>query len=367
MRTGIPALGRVDKKNKTLWEPSKKMFGMTKHDQTQSTLQQRSTTGTKTQGLAVCVLLTFVLSIIGHTAAAKSLSTAGAGLATQILPQTTEGIPSGLIYDDQKSRFIFWASLQEGHLYLLERTKTGNYLQKQRVPISIGKKGFGKEMEGDQRTPVGVYHITSFISDEQLDSKYGLGAYPLSYPNQWDKLSKRTGSGIWLHGLPKGVATRPKLDSDGCVVVSNEVLQNYAPFISTGESLFVLSEEMNWLSPGAGQASSDVLVSIDKWKAAWMAKDNPRYLGMYHEDFTDSKRNLSQWSSYKTRVNNSKSYIKVKLSQMSVVVYPGEENLVISRFYQEYESNNFKWKGWKQLLWRRNQDGEWRILFEGNG
>jgi hypothetical protein len=57
----------------------------------------------------------------------------------------------------------------------------------------------------------------------------------------------------------------------------------------------------------------------------------------------------------------------VSLSQMSVVEYPGEENLVAVRLYQDYSSSNYQWHGWKHLLWRRDDVGVWRILYEGNG
>jgi hypothetical protein len=81
---------------------------------------------------------------------------------------------------------------------------------------------------------------------------------------------------------------------------------------------------------------------------------------------TDSRRNLKQWTAYKTRVNELKTYIRIVFSKMSVIAYPGEENLVAVRFYQHYESSNFNWHGWKHLLWRRDAAGVWRILYEGN-
>ena len=30
----------------------------------------------------------------------------------------------------------------------------------------------------------------------------GDGAFPLNYPNEWDRRLNKTGSGIWLHGTP---------------------------------------------------------------------------------------------------------------------------------------------------------------------
>ena len=284
---------------------------------------------------------------------------------SKLLPQ--EGIPAGLIHDTQNSRYLFWAELGQGKLHLLERTETGSYFTRHSVPISMGKAGFGKEVEGDLKTPVGLYKFTSFLNDNQLTDKYGIGAYPLDYPNNWDRINKRTGHGIWLHGLPKGVSERPLLDSDGCVVVSNTVLDEFDAYITTGESTFVLAEKLEWLPPEATQPANDLIQVLDKWKTDWSSNDTTAYLNHYHNNFTDAKRDLGQWKRYKTRVNKSKKHINVKLSQLSIIAYPGEENLVSARFYQDYQSSNFNWQGWKQLLWRRAENGEWKILYEGNG
>jgi murein L,D-transpeptidase YafK len=277
-----------------------------------------------------------------------------------------EGIPAGLILENQNLPYIFWAELRTGMLHLLERTNGGNYIKRISTSISIGEKGFGKEVEGDRKTPVGVYQITSFLKDEQLDDYYGIGAYPLNYPNAWDRLSGRTGHGIWFHGLPKGVETRPLLDSKGCVITNNPTLEHLAEFTQTGESLFVLAETLDWLAPGTEQPSADVLEAIEDWRTAWQNNSNLEYLASYHSDFTDFRRNLEEWKTYKTRVNRSKSFIRVNLTKLSVIAYPGEENLVAIRFYQHYESSNFNWKGWKHQLWRRDDSGTWRILYEGN-
>lgn len=314
-----------------------------------------------TTAILAALLLSVQIASAQPARSAQLLSTVNSTLLQ------TEGIPAGLIHDEQNSRYLFWAELEAGTLHLLERTETGSYLKKNSVPISMGKAGFGKEVEGDLKTPVGLYKITSFLGDDQLTDKYGTGAYPLNYPNNWDRVKKRTGHGIWLHGLPKGVSARPLLDSDGCVVVSNPILDDFNSYIKTGESTFVLSEKLEWLSPDTEQPANDILQALDNWQEDWSANDNAAYLSHYHKDFTDAKRDLSQWTNYKTRVNASKQHIRVKLTQLSVIAYPGEDNLISSRFYQDYQSSNFSWHGWKQLLWRRAENGEWKILYEGNG
>jgi cyclophilin family peptidyl-prolyl cis-trans isomerase len=86
-------------------------------------------------------------------------------------------------------------------LYLFENTPQGLRLVADYY-ASVGKLGIEKSVEGDQRTPLGVYFITSRLDPATLRDFYGAGALPLNYPNPLDQLRGKTGSGIWLHGTP---------------------------------------------------------------------------------------------------------------------------------------------------------------------
>ena len=281
-------------------------------------------------------------------------------------PDTEYYFPAGLISVPDDIRYVFWTEFSNGNIYLLERIAQKRYKTLKRIPISIGKKGFGKEVEGDQKTPVGVYRVTSHIPEADLIDKYGLGAYPLNYPNNWDKLQKRTGYGIWLHGLPKGVEQRPYLDSDGCVVVDNTSLTFLDPYITTGKTLVVLTDQMEWVQTDS-ILDDPVITALDNWITAWESLNVEDYLSNYHRDFSDFNRDLAAWAAYKTRINSAKSFIKVSISDLTAVQYPGDENLVSTRFFQKYESSNFRWSGWKELFWKKDDNGEWKIVFEGNG
>ena len=86
--------------------------------------------------------------------------------------------------------------------------------------VTIGKNGVDKFKEGDKKTPLGVYHVTDNLPRSKLADLYGSGAYPISYPNEFDKREGRGGKGIWLHGVPTDTYSRPPRASDGCIVLS---------------------------------------------------------------------------------------------------------------------------------------------------
>ena len=277
-------------------------------------------------------------------------------------------LPRGVLRLAEDERFLLWVELEQGRLHVLERNSKGGMDLTQTIPVSIGKNGFGKQVEGDRKTPVGVYRLTSFLPDDTLIDYYGLGAYPLNYPNVIDRQSRRTGSGIWLHGLPKDVSTRPLLDSDGCVVIDNTSFQAMEKFITTGITHMVLSESpLSWTpADEARQRRQELEAAFTGWREAWQAKDNAGYLSYYADEFSDFSRNKRQWSDYKSRVNNGKRWIEVDASQVSFYADHVHPELVTVRYYQDYKSSNYSWRGWKEQLWRET-DGGWRIVYEGNG
>lgn len=277
-------------------------------------------------------------------------------------------LPRGVLRLAEDEQFLFWVELAKGRMHVLERNAGGGMDLRLTVPVSIGKNGFGKQEEGDRKTPVGIYRLTSFLPDDNLIDYYGFGAYPLNYPNVLDRRSGRTGSGIWLHGLPKDVSTRPLQDSDGCVVIDNDSFLAMEPYITTGITHVVLSEAgIAWAPAGQVVNRREALEqAFHAWRKAWSAKDNAAYLSWYAHDFSDFIRNKRQWSEYKSRVNDGKRWIEVQASQVSFFADQVHPDLVTVRYYQQYTSNNYNWRGWKEQLWRETDAG-WRIVYEGNG
>ncbi len=293
-------------------------------------------------------------------------SLAGSGQAD--LVEQMPVVPEGVWLLPASTKYLMWVELEQGRLNLLERDPGGGLILRKRIPVSIGKQGIGKLKEGDQKTPIGTYYITSHLTDASIDDFYGSGAYPLNYPNALDQRLARTGHGIWLHGLPKNVSERPFLDSDGCIVIDNESLEELTGIVATGVTQVVMSQRpIEWVAAATqDQKRAALEADIQAWESAWEARDNDAYLGFYAGDFSDLARDKAAWSEYKRRVNDSKRYINVELSELSMLVDPVEANLVTVRFRQAYTSDNHTWRGWKEQIWR-NSGERWEIIYEGNG
>ena len=84
----------------------------------------------------------------------------------------------------------------------------------------------------------------------------------------------------------------------------------------------------------------------------------------YAKTFTSNGLNLAQWSTQKYQVNAAKSWIKVRLSDMSLLLYPGKDEMAVATFEQDYASSNLSNRMMKRQYWIR-ENNKWRIMFEG--
>jgi len=289
---------------------------------------------------------------------------ARARLNRYTLPPPKDYVPKYLLQLQSEQRYAVVVDTGRSTLYLFEnRDGTPRYLTD--YYITVGKNGTNKVREGDKKTPLGVYHVTSQLARDKLDPFYGSGAFPISYPNEWDARQGRNGHGIWLHGTPRDTYSRPPRASDGCVVLANEDLDDLAKRVQIGVTPVVIADHIEWVPTQAHQALRAVLSErLESWRVAWESRNAERYLQHYSRAFAAENTSLAQWYAQKRRVNAAKDWIKVRLSATSVFLYPGRDDLAVISFSQDYSSNNLSNRVKKRQYWIR-EGATWRILYEG--
>ena len=82
------------------------------------------------------------------------------------------------------------------------------------IVCTTGQAKGDKLVEGDLRTPEGVYFIERRIENGLDFELYGGQALVLNFPNPVDKAAQKTGYGIWIHGRGRLIVPR---DTRGCV------------------------------------------------------------------------------------------------------------------------------------------------------
>jgi murein L,D-transpeptidase YafK len=278
-----------------------------------------------------------------------------------------DSLPSPILKLDAATRYAVVVDLSKTRMYVLENDK-GNLHVIRDYYSAIARNGYGKQSAGDLRTPVGVYHATGFTPGSALPPFYGAGAFPLNYPNSWDRAHGKSGNGIWVHGVPANTYARAPRSSEGCVTLANEDLLSLKPLIEPGETPVVFSDRVEWLPAAKVAAQRDTLLkAIEAWRRDWSALDTRSYLDFYASDFkTDDGMDKAAFADYKRRVNAGKKHVDVRLGDLSLFGYPGESGLVLAQFTQDYKSDNFDATSRKDQYWRRQADGAWKIVREEN-
>ncbi len=277
-------------------------------------------------------------------------------------------IPRYLLQMQPDQRYAVVVDTRRSRLYLYENdTKNGGRPRfVADYYVTQGKLGADKLSEGDKKTPVGVYHVTANLPRQKLADLYGNGAFPLNYPNEWDKRQGRGGSGIWLHGTPSDTFARPPKASDGCVVLTNQDLEAVSKNLQVGLTPVIISNSVEWLSlDDWTRERKELNQTIDTWRADWESRDVERYLKHYSKRFKSSDQNYDQFAAQKKQVNAGKEWIKVKVNNLSVFRNPGKEEVVVVTFDQDYRSNNLDNQMKKRQYWIR-EDGKWKIIYEGS-
>ncbi len=272
-------------------------------------------------------------------------------------------VPRYLLRFDPTQKYAVVVDASRSRVYLYENAN-GTPRLVEDYYTTLGKRGIEKEREGDQKTPIGVYEVTSKIPGSKLPDLYGWGAFPINYPNAWDRMRGKTGYGIWLHGVPSDTYARAPSASDGCIALANPDIEELGKRVQVGATPVIITDRVEWLTPEAWRAESSAFMrQLEAWRKDWESLDTGRYLAHYSRDFRSGSMNIAAWREHKQRVNAAKTRIKVSLANVSVFRNPGKQSLIAVTFDQDYRSNNLAQQTRKRQYWIE-EDGRWKIAYE---
>ena len=271
-------------------------------------------------------------------------------------------VPSQFLALSQKSHHAIAVDASRSRLYLFENTQTGLNLIADYY-ISVGKAGTSKSTEGDQRTPLGVYYITSNLDRKSLKDFYGSGALPLSYPNVLDAKRGKTGGGIWLHGTPSAQFSRPPLATDGCVVMANPDLEHIIKTVEVRSTPVVIATQLEWILPSKARAQVEPFEStLHAWRNAKTSGNMEHILSFYTPDFNSNGKTLSQWTDTLKAELSKVQGRTIQLKDVSYLRWTDSADTMVVTFGEVPDGTRSGWT--KRQYWMR-QDNQWKIFFEG--
>jgi len=277
-------------------------------------------------------------------------------------------VPAWLVRLPESTPTVFVAETSSSAFHRFDRTENGVAEIRQDY-MSIGQAGIGKERSGDRRTPLGIYFVTEQLDTSRLHEKYGVTAFPLDYPNAWDRRLGRTGDGIWVHGVDRSGGVRSPLDTDGCIALPNDRLreleQNFEPNITP----VLIGTEIAWTEAETLAEIRDVLErAVADWAGSLRKGDMFTWLELYDETFEHWGMNKAQWSAFNVETLGKRDISDVAVSNLLLLGDPAEEGLYLSRFRLEIsEGATRKVISMRRMYWRRSESGAFRIVAEDSG
>jgi len=271
-------------------------------------------------------------------------------------------IPKQLIELPRSSQHAIAVDASRSRLYLFGNSDQGLRLLADHY-VSLGRLGIEKSVEGDQRTPVGVYFVTSRLDGKKLTDFYGTGALPINYPNEYDKRLGRTGNGIWLHGVPRENFARSPNATDGCVVLSNPDLESLLEQVEPRSTPVLISPRLEWVPPTDLAATRERARNLlEGWRLARTSGDINRTLSFYSPQFQPGTTDPAKWRQATeldvARLKGRSTQIK----DLSILSWRDKNEIMVITFGEVLAGQRtgpIKRQYWSQ------ENGLWKIIYEG--
>lgn len=283
-------------------------------------------------------------------------------LALAILPSFSfsaaaklDGLQETVVVVDKKTMQLHLANYNDGRLDIVKSFRA-----------TMGQKQGDKLMEGDLKTPEGIYEFLFRSAAPALKPKFGPLAIYVGYPNSMDKNGAKTGFDILVHGTDDPARLERPFDSLGCVVTDNENVKVISDNVTLKDTKIIITRDFSTLqnTPRLERAKA----FFQRWLDAWSSKDLTTYVESYADEYKMDGMNRLAFAKYKNELNKKYDTIKVTASD---VKYFFHEKYDLVTFTQHYSSTFAGGKPAyngvsKKNLYLQERNGEYRIVVEEN-
>lgn len=239
---------------------------------------------------------------------------------------------------------------------LIVRNTDKDFKKIKDMPCTTGMKGGGKLLEGDRKTPEGVYFLEGKATAGLDFDQFGNTAFSLNYPNPVDRIQGKTGNGIMIHGRGRSFGPRQTL---GCVVLENDDVDTLDRHVRLHATAVIIAESVS-LKSGAGMGPPPEIV-LGTW--GW-AKARERRENAFFETYDPVRFEKSSGASFDRfrhsvlqEFSNAK-WVDVRIENLEVIAGP---DYMVAVFAERTFPGGQQ--GWRRLYWMRHVE-LWKIVGE---
>jgi murein L,D-transpeptidase YafK len=238
----------------------------------------------------------------------------------------------------------------------LVRSQDGTLRKIQDMACTTGMRNGGKLLEGDRKTPEGVYFLQGKVTSGLDFDSFGNTAFPLNYPNPADRVLDKTGDGIMIHGRGRRFGPRQTL---GCVVLENDVVDRLDRYVRLHSTPVIIGDGLRWSEARKYGPPPEIILGTWGWAKGRERRENA-FFEIYDPKRFEKSSGMSfaQFREKTLREFSQYEWVDIRMEDIQVLEGPG---YMVSTFAQRTMPGGEE--GWRRLYWMRKVE-LWKIVGE---
>ncbi len=238
-------------------------------------------------------------------------------------------IPSSLIKSPKENASAILVEKNSQTLWVY-RAINSYFTKVLEIPCSTGEVDGPKMVEGDKKTPEGIYFLKEIYEDRFLTPIYGSRAFTTDYPNFLDKILGKTGSAIWIHGTNK---TLKPMDSNGCIAMNNDDIVKLDSYVVLDQTPVIIMDKFDYSSIERTDAERSAFMDfLSKWIESLNKGSYLDYLFHYESNYLPDVQWWAEWVNIRYRAELSKNPIYAQFD--NVGIYRHKDHFVVLLNFQ---------------------------------
>ncbi len=268
-------------------------------------------------------------------------------------------VPDVLISFDNDGGPKYAVVVEKEAQQLLVYSYDDSFKEMYRFKCSTGEVAGGKSRSGDKKTPEGVYFFTNEYKKRDLSPTYGAMAFPIDYPNFFDRFEGRKGYSIWLHGTDKPIKPR---DSNGCIVLANNDIDRLAKYIDLNRTPIIIVDKLSYASfDDRSGIKSSIFNLLKQWNHALENGTYHEYLDCYAPEYLPDISWWTEWNKVKKIYSAFNLDLSVGMKRKSIFRHNG---IYVILFDQFVRSSGRDLHAGSKKLYLADKGGSFRIVGE---
>ncbi|MEX1298935.1 MAG: L,D-transpeptidase family protein [Desulfotignum sp.] len=225
------------------------------------------------------------------------------------LPAAVITLPLGehaLLVEKQTQRFFVYAA----------DTGAGGVTRVFDTACSTGEIPGPKQVEGDKKTPEGIYFLIDEHLDKDLTATYGPRAFPTDYPHLLDRRQKKTGYAIWIHGTDKPLKPR---DTNGCIALENADVLRLSEYVTRYVTPVIIQETIRYAD---AEENTKWEIQMTRFVAGWIRTQltgtAEEFDALHLPGSLPDSQNWENWAYQRRLAADAGEPFRAQISQMGI-------------------------------------------------